>query len=263
MKRARLHRQRTWSNLIDHKDTFLIQADKGGKPVLWYKVDYEKVANRQLADTTVYQELSAHQRDLHLRKIIAERTSALKFLSSQGFISSLEEERARVSATDLPPIYFLPKIHKPKREDTGTFAARPIIGATKTLKTLDLFITAVTTPLLDLVPHTLRDTSHLLRDLKGIEPSVSRDCRLFSADVVGLYPSIPWPEGIAAATAFYRENLLHLEQTNRRLDVRRPPDGDTFESLLKLVLQNNLFWTEEPGQEVVPANQWYGHGEQY
>ena len=83
----------------------------------------------------------------------------------------------------MPGIYFLPKIHKEKRADTGTFAGRPItVALGGLLKSIDAFPAHLTAPLLPRIPGSLTDTRGLIVDLEKM-PLLPENAVLFSTDV--------------------------------------------------------------------------------
>lgn len=101
---------------------------------------------------------------------------------------------------------FTPETHKGLNPRTGTFYGRPVVAtyAVK-LELLDKYITALTTPLLDRIPGSLRDTEELLERLT--KRAKNKNTKIATTDVIGLYPNIPWEEGSEAATGFYEESF--------------------------------------------------------
>jgi len=125
-----------------------------------------------------------------------------------NFITRTEQRRLVEEKWEIPPIYFLPKIHKPINPASNTYPGRPIIGATSNmLKTLDVYISKLTSTLLRKIPNSLSDTTELLMGLESTPQPLPNSTTLFSADVESLYPSIPWTEGTEAARRFYEDNL--------------------------------------------------------
>ena len=233
--------QRACTDLLEHPDTYLTQADKGGKAVLLRKRDYSLEAERQLSDQATYLKLDEGEMNRRIKGILLERNAILDHLVKKGNIFTYEREWSRDKEWKLPAIYFLLKIHKEKRPDTGTYLGRPIIGATRNpFKDLDLYISELTSPLATLLPHSLKDTTDLLTKLSAVW-GITQDSSLFSADIVSLYPSIPWNEGIAAATTTYREFLYIVERHNEENGLLGPPDWNTFRRILTLILPNNAF----------------------
>ena len=139
----------------------------------------------------------------------------------------------------------LPKIHKHIHPESRTYPGRPVVGASgNLLYSIDKYITELTAPILPRIPASLKDTGDLLRDLNALPPDL-HNCMLFSADVVGLYPNIPWNEGIEAATWFYNTNYGFLKLLHVRKGLLPPPDPDTFRRLLELVLTNSVCQFQE------------------
>ena len=230
-----------WRSLSRNQDIFITHADKGGKLVIVKRADYFAEARRQLNDATTYRALTKDEAaSLHSR-LHQLKTTFIHRLQTANNITRNESTRLLAEECSFPPIYFLPKIHKAKRQDTGTFPYRPIIGAVRNcLRSLDAYLAKLTSPLLKAIPGSLEDTADLIRAWEGIG-SLPANASLFSADVESLYPSIPWEEGVASACRFYASHyhiLLHEARTNNRL---LPPRPTLFRDILKAILQNNIF----------------------
>ena len=231
----------SWKKFTKDDRWYVMKADKGGKLVVWSRENYRKEAMRQLDDRDTYGELSQAEAMSVYRTLRNIRGEIINILTSRGNITRSEGARIAAEATEVPCIYFLPKIHKPKRPDTGTFAGRPIIAAVGSMmKTLDQYLAFVTAPLLKEIPGSLIDTGALLRDIEQIK-AVGKDARLFSADVEALYPSIPWDEGIKSAADFYESKYAHLVEIARNSGKLPPPRVDVFNYILSLVLKWNVF----------------------
>lgn len=65
--------------------------------------------------------------------------------------------------------------------------------------------------------------------------------RVTTADVEGLYPSIPWEGGIHACVLFYREQLPYLRDKAEKEGLLEPPSVRIFADLLTLVVSNSYF----------------------
>lgn len=230
-----------WKNLRDDSSVYITKADKGGRIVLWNSQNYVTEATRQLADPLTYQELSQEEATARLAALLDDRNQLLHELARGGFITTTERDRAIALTGGTPAIYFLPKVHKPKREDTGTFPGRPIIAAINgPLKPLDVYLAKLTAPLLPTIPGSLVDTKQLINQLETLA-TLPGDACLFSADVESLYPSIPWVEGIAAATRYYASHF-HLTSQRATTDgTLPPPNPKLFRKLISLIIQRNIF----------------------
>lgn len=234
-----------WKELTSHPDFYVLKADKGGKTVMWKKCDYRTEALRQLDDRDTYQELDQEEFKKRLQDVLKQKETLVRRLRGQGNISSTECNRLLGEEYRVPAFYLLPKIHKEKRPDTGSYPGRPIIAAIGSpLKSLDVYLAKLTSPLLPKIPGSLQDTSHLLRDLDKLPPLPERTV-LFSADVESLYPSIPWDEGISAATKFYGLHYYRLKTEARNGDLLPPPSPRLFRDILKLILTKNYFHFQE------------------
>jgi len=233
----------SWRDLTLNTKAFIVPADKGGRIVFWSRDDYYREAFRQLNDELVYERLTKEQADVRHATLHQEKIRLIGRLTATGNITKSEATRLRRAECHFPAIYFLPKIHKEKRPDTGTFPGRPIIAATRNcLRSLDAWLAKVTSPLLKLIPGSLQDTPDLIRNLEGIAPhSLPLFATLFSADVEALYPSIPWDEGISAATRFYASRYHTLLRDAKDKELLPPPKPRLFRELLSLILKNNIF----------------------
>lgn len=232
--------QEQWKQLIERDDIFIISADKGGKTVIWEAELYVKEAYRQLGDTRVYAESTVEELIRAVASTMKDISGVATLLHDGGFITrKYATHLTNFSHCKLPPIYFLPKIHKPKNPSTNTFEGRPIMAnTTGLLKRLDLLITDLTKALLPRIEGSLKDTIHFLDIIK--DRSFPVGATLFTADVKALYPSIPWEEGIAAATEIYSQHLQWLTARHQMLGVLPPPTPELLEKALRLVITRNF-----------------------
>lgn len=215
----------------------VIPADKGGAICVIDTEDYDREADRQLADHTSYREMTIEEYDLALKNAHTEACLIAEGLHFLGKISDEEYQLIKSNEPKGSAIYYLPKIHK-KFTPCNTIPGRPIVAAHScVVRYLDLYITAITKHLLPLIPGSLRDTTHLLTSLPK-DPLPASAC-LITADVDSLYPTIPWDTGIAAATAFYKEHYTHLTETFEKLNQLPPPTPEWFERILTFVLTNS------------------------
>ena len=232
---------RAWMALRSDTSICISKADKGGRLVIWKTDNYDKEALRQLEDISTYRPLSHLDATSFLTAVIQERNDLANELARGGYITRAELERVTTSSCTFPAIYFLPKIHKEKRPDTGTFSARPIISSvTGPLKPLDRYLAHLTAPLLPTIPGSLQDSTRLINDLEALN-SLPPDTVLFSADVESLYPSIPWIEGIKAATRYYASRLHILLQHSKTNGHLPPPNPRLFKRILSAIIQKNVF----------------------
>lgn len=225
--------------LKNRKDVHLMKSDKGRNTVIWATEDYDREALRQLSDKSTYKEISKSEYDnmtmgIHNRSCtISENLLAFKHISDQ------DDEAIRKTTPGGSYIYFLPKIHKDMNPASRTFAGRPIVATfTSTTYLIDKLLAELTRILLPRIPGSLIDTNDLLRKLpKSRLPATTK---ITTADVASLYPSIPWTEGVTAATQFYRDNFTFLVDYAERNCRLPPPSPYLFQEMLELVLQHSI-----------------------
>ena len=233
--------RRAWKELKNNPEFFVVKADKGGKIVMWRREDYTKEALRQLQDTSTYLPLTKTEAEARFSNIRELAKTLTLELRNGECITRAEADRFLQVEPKMPSIYFLPKIHKKKREDTNTFAGRPILAAVGgPLKLLDEFIAKLTSPLLKLIPGSLNDTRELILDLDKLG-RLPPGSILFSADVESLYPSIDWTQGRQAATKFYAKKYYVLLAIAKKNHWLPPPKPALFSRILAAVLENNVF----------------------
>lgn len=230
-----------WRKLSKDPRIFIVKADKGGKTVIWRREEYNLEAERLLGDERIYKELTKEEAAKEYDDLRRVKRDIIRSLQQEGCITGQEGRRLETEEVEIPAFYILPKVHKEKRADTGTFPGRPITAAVGgMMKSLDGFLADTTAPLLRLIPGSLIDTAALLRDMEGLK-DLPAGCRLVSADVEALYPSIPWEEGLDSATAFYTEKLPDLHQRAIEENLLPPPSPGIFRRILEVVLKKNIF----------------------
>ena len=233
--------KRAWRDLERREDIYIVKADKGGKIVLWSRMDYLKEANRQLADSSTYREVS----EADFRRLIGVmsgiKAQLTQRLLDEKCITFSEAERMKRWEGSAANFYLMPKIHKEKREETGTFAGRPVVASCSAiLRPFDEYLSATTAEIGKCFPGTLQDTTALILALEQLGP-VPPGAVLFSADVESLYPSIPWSEGIEASTRFYQSKWPELISEAKKAGFLPPPSPELFKSILSSVITMNVF----------------------
>lgn len=233
--------QETWNGLTNNPLFYLLQADKGGRMVLWPREAYEREAFRQLEDATTYKEITLNEATKEMANLHWTRLNLSRTLVMEKCITKTEAKRLTEREWEIPGIYFLPKVHKKKLAETGSYAGRPILAAVKgPLKALDEYLANLTRPLLKMIPGSLQDTRDLLNALENLG-TIPKEAILFSADVEALYPSIPWEEGLKAATDFYAEHFERLKEVLTQENRLPPPSPSTFHRILYLIITRNYF----------------------
>ncbi len=229
----------TLTKLQARTDIHILKADKGRNTVIWSTTEYDKEAERQLADSSTYRELSIDEYNSELLKIQYECSQMAENLLALNHISPTEDEAIQKRQPKGAEIYFLPKIHKDIQKESRTFPGRPIVATFSSVTyLLDKYITEITSHLIRLIPGSLIDTQDFLNQLP-VYP-LPESAILVTADVSSLYPNIPWKEGIDASTQFYKNNHSILTSKAIELKKKKPPQPHLFKRILELVLTNSM-----------------------
>lgn len=229
------------NNLRNDTSIHILKADKGRSTVLWSSADYDKEALRQLQDKSTYLQMS---KEIFTQKLILLTNQVhnyADYLKGNSYITTRELDALLATTPSLgSAFYLLPKIHK-KPNPFGGFLGRPIVATfTNPVHLLDKYLTALTAPLLPLIPGSLKDTPDLINKLKAsFNPPLTKKAVIVTADVNSLYPSIPWNEGIDASVLFYREHYSYLQQYASQNNLLPPPPVSMFADLLRFVLENS------------------------
>ena len=227
------------TTLANDPKIYVMPADKGGCLVIWDKAEYLTESRRQLENSNTYRELTEQELTKTIHILKTEIGNLTKELFDNNYITDKELSNMRESSSTGSAIYFLPKIHKPINSQTETFSGRPIVAThSSPTKSIDVFITELTKPLLRRIPGSLLDTLDLLNSIP--QNTGGKQISLITADVNSLYPSIPWKEGEDATVEHYSQNLEFLNQISLEKGYLKPPTPELFRTLLKLVLQNSL-----------------------
>jgi hypothetical protein len=156
----------TLKKLQTRTDIHILKADKGRNTVIWSTADYDREAERQLADSSTYRELSEDEYNSELLKIKYECSQMAENLLALKHISPTEDEAIQQRQPKGAEIYFLPKIHKDTQNDSKTFPGRPIVATFSSVThLLDKYITEITSNLIRLIPGSLIDTQDFLNKL--------------------------------------------------------------------------------------------------
>ena len=212
-------------SLADDRNIVIKKADKGSAVVVWGRNDYVKEAEKELKDTKVYKQVDFKKK--LLCELVDKSNSFFKELKRKGCISEKTLKYFTYefkNSTNLGTLYLLPKIHKRLENVPG----RPIISncgspTEKVSEFLDFHLKSV----MQNGASYVRDSNDFKNKIKNIE--IPNNALLVTADVVGLYSSIPNESGLNAL----REAL---EQRSRK--------EIPTENLIKMaefVLKNNFF----------------------
>ena len=174
--------------LAADKSMVIRQADKGSCVVVWCRDDYIKEANKQLEDETAYKDINF--KETILSDLIDKSNRIFKSLYTRKFITEKELKYFSYDfkrTTNLGKLYPLPKIHK----RLHNVPERPVIsnGRTPTEKACE-FLDFHLKPLMQRGWSYIWNSADFIDKMKRIG-KVPQGSFLVTADVVGLYPSIP------------------------------------------------------------------------
>ena len=155
--------QKEWRavrSLADDRSIVTKKADKGSCVVVWDRWDYVKEAEKQLGDSTVYEEINYNKKILS--HLIDSSNKYFKKLNSSGHISYKEMKYFTYEykkACNLGKLYLLPKIHKRLSNVPG----RPVISncGTPTEKVSE-FLDHHLKPIMQNLLSYIRDSQHFL-----------------------------------------------------------------------------------------------------
>ena len=169
--------------LQNDRSVIIKPADKGSAVVVWDRQDYLKKAERQLSDNSIYKEVKVTEKNLV--DLVDKNSKIFVDLERRSIIQEKEKNYFKFNfkkATNVGKFYVLPKIHKSLSKVPG----RPVI-----LEFLDHHLQ----PLMKQGESYIKDTGDFLEKLKRVE-EIPKEAILVTADVIGLYPSIPHDGGL-------------------------------------------------------------------
>ena len=169
--------------------------DKSSCVVVWDCDDYIADTEKQLSDKNVYSDVNFNSKIL--QNLAETSNDIFKNLKRKGKITEKELKYFIINdkkATNLGKMYLLPKIHKRLYDVPG----RPVISSCGTpTEKVSKFLGNQLKPIMQEGMSYIKDSNdfkHTIRDLKDIP----NNALLVTADVVGLYPSIPCEAGFQA-----------------------------------------------------------------
>ena len=213
--------------LADDRSIIINLADKCSCVVVWDREDYLATEYKQLCDTSTCFEFKKYNDQL-LSQLTERSNKCFKRLYNKKLIS--EEELKYFSynfknTSCLGKMYLLPKTHKRLNNVPGV----PVISncGTPTEK-LSEFLDHRLQPVMKAGKSYIKDASHFLEKLKNLG-NIPSNALVVTADVVGLYPSIPHNAGLQAL----------YEKLEEKAD-KKIPLTDLVE-MAEFILKNNFF----------------------
>ena len=190
--------------LAEDRSIVIKPADKGSCVVVWDKIDYLVEAENHLSDNSTYRDVKFGDDDLV--KLVEQSNKIFRKLLSKQNISSGDFKHFSYNykkSTNLGKMYLLPKIHK----CLGNVPSHPVISNCGTpMEKVSKFLDYHLKPVMQSAKSYIKDTSDFLRKLKELG-EVRENTILVTADVVGLYPSIPRSDGLEALSVKLEERV--------------------------------------------------------
>ena len=212
--------------MADDRSIIIKKADKGSCIVIWGRNDYLMEAEKQLSDKKVYQEVSNSENILS--KLAEMSNKMFSNLKKRGYITEKQLKYFSYEyrkATNFGKLYFLPKIHKRLHNVPG----RPVISncGTPTEKCSE-FLDYHLKPLMQKGWSYIKDSGDFIKKTQNLG-SIPENAILVTADVVGLYPSIPHEAGLKALREVFDKREQHTIPTSELI------------RMADFVLKNNYF----------------------
>ena len=213
--------------LASNMSIVIKKAHKGSCVVVWDCDDYIAEASKQLNDESVYK--SVKLKDKVLQDLAENSNGIFKGLKQKGKITEKQLKYFTIEhkkATNLGKMYLLPKIHKRLYDVPG----RPVISNSgtpteKASKFLDNHLKEV----MQDGWSCIKDSNDFIKKTKHLK-NIPDNAILVTADVVGLYPSIPHEVGLRA-----------LKEVLDRREEKKISTEDRIK-MAEFVLKNNYFY---------------------
>ena len=225
-------------------------SDKGSTVVVWCSLAYQREALHHLSNINCYRRLSGGRDECcRLVQVAAGERGALALSLRTGkHINHQEFARIESASATPSPIRFLPKMRKPLNPKTGTFHGRPIVSTVSSVvRPLDKYLAIITRPLLAKIPFCLTSTDDLLARLRHLNTTslptdydYLQQLGIYTADIVSLFPSVPWFEGVKACVHFYSEWFPWLVRVFASENKLPPPPPELFSDLVNFVVRNSF-----------------------
>ena len=178
--------------LADDRSIVIKKADKGSPVVVWDRHDCILKAEKQLSDANVYKDVSFHEKNF--QELVGKSNQLFQNQKSKGKISGKYFTYEYKKVSNLGKLYLLPKIRKRLYNVPG----RPVISncGTPTKKASE-FLDYHLKPIMQREKSYIKDSGDSINKIKSLQ-NIPERAILVTADIVGLYPSIPHKAGLNA-----------------------------------------------------------------
>ena len=212
--------------LVNDRSVVIKKSDKGLCVVVWDREDYIAETERQLGGVTVYKDVAFKE---NMLQGLPETSNKLfRNLKNKGGITEKQLKYFTIGfkrVTNLGKLYLLPEIYKRLFEVPG----RPVTSnrGTPTEKVSE-FLDSELKSVKQEGWSYIKDFGDFIKKLKNID-HIPQDAIMVTADVVGLYTSIPHDAGLEALRKAFDN------RENKKIST------DDFTKMTEFVLKNNYF----------------------
>ena len=230
-------------SLKSNEDIIIKKADKCSTLCVLDKEDYIKEGNRQLCNTTYYEQ--THETKVNEYTANSADIIENAFKGKQLDETSYKFLMQNIDSKKLGKFFMLPKIHKipddileqmeenEQIRKNHLIPGRPIVSLCGTpMHNIGHFIDYIILPLVQKQYTYTRDTKHLIRKIESLQ--VPNDIWLITFDASNMYTNLENTELLEATSRV----LNNLDRSQYSIKI---PTKETIMQLLKLILENNEF----------------------
>ena len=182
-------------SLADDRNIVVKKADKGSSVVVWDRNDYIAEAEKQLNNKSAYKNVTFKEK--MLQDLAKTSNNIFRSLRGKGKMTEKQFKYftiAHKKATNLGKTYLLPKIHKRLFNVPG----RPVISnCGLSTEEVSEFLDSHLKGIMQECWSYIKDSNDFIKKAKNFK-DIPQDALSVTADVVGLYPSIPHEAGLKA-----------------------------------------------------------------
>ena len=192
---------------------------------VWGRKEYCDEAYRRLGESLVYEKVEGYP----IKKVLEVRDKKLKVM--EVIITDGKYRYLARKDNKLRRLYWLPKIHNRLVNVPGRSVVSNCGTATERISE---FVDSCLQPVVRVLPNEIKDTGDFLCRLKELD-DIPDNAILCSMDVVGLYPHVPYEEGLKSLKKILEEYGVKINFE------RKVVSSDHLIYLVKIILENNIF----------------------
>ena len=220
----------------EDRNIIIKPADKGSCVVLWDREYNLAEAEKQLQDVKIYEDTDFEESDSV--KLVEKSNTIFESLRKKDLITERELKYfCYKKSTNFGKMYFLPKIHKRLDNVPG----RPVISNCGTpIEKASEFLDHHLQPIMKSRGSYIKVTNNFLFKLKNLG-KIPENAFLVTADIVGLYPSIPHDEGLEVLRKqlnAFDDKSIHTEDLMKKAEFVLK--NNDFEFKLNLNLNSSF-----------------------